>query len=181
MPQNEWHIQAVSRSLLFFLLSLCCTFPIYNFSSGAVCDYMSLCTCTCKVGMYHLAWIICIESSFNFQNHPFTNMLLTGHTLIDKIDHFCTFLSVLIKANWTLFPVSHTYIWSIAQWAIQRQCVKKISAVQKRIEEKKWELKGKNYLWRRIHLLFFLSCSTTISHVYIDITSATHFRAYLWK
>ena len=144
VPQNEWHIQAVSLSLLFFLLSLCCTFKIYNFSSGAVCDYMSLYVHA------HAKWacitwhgIICIESSFNFQNHPFTNMLLTGHTLIDKIDHFCTFLSVLIKANWTLFPVSHTYIWSIAQWAIQRQCVKKISAVQKRIEEKKWEIKGK--------------------------------------
>ena len=135
------HTSRVSISSLFspfFVLHL------QNFSSGAVCDYMSLYVHA------HAKWacitwhgIICIESSFNFQNHPFTNMLLTGHTLIDKIDHFCTFLSVLIKANWTLFPVSHTYIWSIAQWAIQRQCVKKISAVQKRIEEKKWEIKGK--------------------------------------
>ena len=34
-------------------------------------------------GMDYMYW-----TSFNFQNHPFTNMLLTGHTLIDKIDHF---------------------------------------------------------------------------------------------
>ena len=130
---------------LFSFFSFLCAAPSKFFKRGCVWLHVFICTCTCKVGMYHLAWIICIESfsSFNFQNNPFTNMLLTGHTLIDKIDHFCTFLSVLIKANWTLFPVSHTYIWSIAQWAIQRQCVKKISAVQKRIEEKKWEIKGK--------------------------------------
>ena len=82
------HTSRVSISSLFspfFVLHLS---SLQFFKRGCVCDYMSLCTCTCKVGMYHLAWIICIESSFNFQNHPFTNMLLTGHTLIDKIDHF---------------------------------------------------------------------------------------------
>ena len=130
---------------LFSFFSFLCAAP-----SKFTIFQAGLCVITCLYVHAHAKWacitwhgIICIESSFNFQNHPFTNMLLTGHTVIDKIDHFCTFLSVLIKANWTLFPVSHTYIWSIAQWAIQRQCVKKISAVQKRIEEKKWETKGK--------------------------------------
>ena len=37
----------------------------------------------------------------------------------------------------------HNYIIWIAQWALQNQSVKKKSAVQKRIEEKKFERKGK--------------------------------------